>query len=154
MALWKFALLGAGGGGLIEMVAFYNRLSAWQAARRTQSGMTRRHPPSFRSYIDVGPVIAIVVTRLVLGALTALAFRTSNQATGGYAALTMGAAAPAFLAQLGQFPGIRNASGDSTPPGHSDGTQPTGTVSGVAPPAAPAGGILQTAVEPGASREQ
>lgn len=153
MVLWKFALLGAGGGGLIELVAFYNRLSAWQAARRTTSGRMRRHPPSFNSYIDAWPAIAVLVTRLVLGALAALAFRASNQASGGYAALTMGAAAPAFLAQLGQLHGIRNALGDS-PPGSSEEPQPTGAAGGIVPPAVPAGALFQTATEPGTPREQ
>ncbi|MGK5533745.1 hypothetical protein [Streptomyces sp. URMC 129] len=117
MELWQFALLGACGGGLIEIVALFNRLGEWQTARRTPTGRIRRNPPKFTSYIDIGPVLAITATRLMLGAAVATAFGGSGQVDGGYAAITVGATAPALLAQLGQIPGVRNALGDAPAPG-------------------------------------
>ncbi|WP_059006520.1 hypothetical protein [Streptomyces specialis] len=99
------------------MVALFNRLGEWQTARRTPTGRVRRNPPGFTSYIDIGPVLAIAATRLTLGAAVAMAFGGSGQINGGYAAITVGATAPALLAQLGQIPGVRNALGDAPVPG-------------------------------------
>ncbi|WP_330242445.1 hypothetical protein [Streptomyces sp. NBC_00525] len=104
-----YMLLGGAGGALIEAVAFFSRLGEWRAARLTPSGGRRKNPPSFLSFIDLPPIVAIAVARLVLGGATATAFGTSGQATGGFAALTVGAAAPALLQQLGQIRQIREA---------------------------------------------
>lgn len=105
----EYMLIGGAGGALIEAVAFFNRLGEWRAARLTSNGNRRTNPPSFLSFIDLPPVLAIAVTRLVLGGAAAVAFGTSGQATGALGALTVGAAAPALLQQLGQIRQIREA---------------------------------------------
>jgi len=105
----EYMLIGGAGGALIEAVAFFNRLGEWRAARLTPTGNKRRNPPSFLNFIDLPPVVAIAVARLVLGGAAATAYGTSGQATGTLGALTVGAAAPALLQQLGQIRQIREA---------------------------------------------
>ncbi|MFF1320645.1 hypothetical protein ACFVZZ_14610 [Streptomyces chartreusis] len=105
----EYMLIGGAGGALIEAVAFFNRLGEWRAARLTPTGNKRKNPPSFLNFIDLPPVVAIAVTRLVLGGAAATAFGTSGQASGALGALTVGAAAPALLQQLGQIRQIREA---------------------------------------------
>ncbi|MEV1084068.1 hypothetical protein AB0I98_38660 [Streptomyces sp. NPDC050211] len=109
MTVIEYMLIGGAGGALIEAVAFFNRLGEWRAARLTPTGNKRKNPPSFLNFIDLPPVVAIAVTRLVLGGAAATAFGTSGQATGALGALTVGAAAPALLQQLGQIRQIREA---------------------------------------------
>ncbi|MER7178545.1 hypothetical protein ABT404_03485 [Streptomyces hyaluromycini] len=109
MTMVEYMLIGGAGGALIEAVAFFNRLGEWRAARLTPTGNKRRNPPSFLNFIDLPPVVAIAVARLVLGGAAATAYGTSGQATGALGALTVGAAAPALLQQLGQIRQIREA---------------------------------------------
>ncbi|MFE2218076.1 hypothetical protein ACFW93_39940 [Streptomyces canus] len=109
MTVVEYMLIGGAGGALIEAVAFFNRLGEWRAARLTPTGNKRRNPPSFLNFIDLPPVMAIAVARLVLGGAAATAYGTSGQATGTLGALTVGAAAPALLQQLGQIRQIREA---------------------------------------------
>ncbi|MGW7719180.1 hypothetical protein ACWGKK_33475 [Streptomyces chartreusis] len=120
MSVIEYMLIGGAGGALIEAVAFFNRLGEWRAARLTPTGNKRKNPPSFLNFIDLPPVVAIAVTRLVLGGAAATAFGTSGQASGALGALTVGAAAPALLQQLGQIRQIREAV-----------TQPTSQQSGL-----------------------
>ena len=112
--LWQQALLGAAGGLLVGLVEFYNRLIAWRTRRRQRSAARMR----FRQFFDVGPDIAVTVTRATLGAFAGLAFGTGGQVTGIYGLLTVGASAPALLAQLGQVKSIRDVltSEDEGPP--------------------------------------
>lgn len=104
-----YMLLGGAGGALIEAVAFFGRLGEWRAARLTPAGNRRKNPPSFLAFIDLPPIIAIATTRLVLGGAAATAYGISGQATGAFGALTVGAAAPALLAQLAQIRQFREA---------------------------------------------
>ncbi|MEU4659278.1 hypothetical protein AB0G32_36000 [Streptomyces sp. NPDC023723] len=129
MSVIEYMLLGAAGGALIEAVALFSRLGEWRAARLTPSGNIRKNPPSFLGFIDLPPIMAIAVARLVLGGAAATAFGTSGQATGAFGALTVGAAAPALLQQLGQIRGIREAV-----------TQPAAAVPPPAPGTAEEGG--------------
>lgn len=141
----EYMLIGGAGGALIEAVAFFNRLGEWRAARLTATGNKRRNPPSFFTFIDLPPVVAIAVARLVLGGAAATAYGTSGQATGALGALTVGAAAPGLLQQLGQIRQIREAV--TQPATQQTGEQQTqtdtlaNTVESSAPKAAEEGGI-------------
>ncbi|MFG3207382.1 hypothetical protein [Streptomyces sp. NPDC048192] len=99
MDLWQQMLLGAGGGLLVELVDFYNRVAAWRQARRAQA-LEGSH--RFREYFDVGPDFAVALTRAVLGAVAAAAFGAGKQAEGVAGLVAVGACAPVLLAQLGQ----------------------------------------------------
>jgi hypothetical protein len=50
---WQFALLGAAGGLLVEVLAIFRWGAAWQQARRTKTGRRQAKPPKLRAYVDV-----------------------------------------------------------------------------------------------------
>ncbi|MGB9999632.1 hypothetical protein ACPMJQ_34630 [Streptomyces pseudogriseolus] len=128
MDLWQQALLGAGGGLLVELVDFYNRVAAWRQARRAQASDVSH---LFRDYFDVGPDFAVALTRAVLGAAAAAAFGAGKQAEGVAGLLAIGACAPVLLAQLGQLPAGPDVTSSGTAvPGNVDGDE------AVAPPRA------------------
>jgi hypothetical protein len=92
------AALGMVGGGIVEAVAFWGNLAAWQQARHVARRRGRRLPPVTR-YVDPAADALAAVTRLVLGAAAALILHT--QISGVVTAIAVGASAPALLAQLG-----------------------------------------------------
>lgn len=114
MAWWQFALLGAGGGAIVEVLTTFRSVALWQEARRDTSGRMKRVQPRLRSYVDV-PVIAwLLLLRTTLGAVTAVLFGVTGQIAGSYGALVIGFAAPAILAQLGSVPQVaRTVNGPS-----------------------------------------
>ena len=88
---------GAAGGLIIEAVAMWQQLYAWQQARHQWiSGKGPR--PEITEFIDFGPDLAVGVTRALLGGAAGWLLRT--EVTGAYAALAVGASAPALLASL------------------------------------------------------
>lgn len=102
---WLTAVgLGACGGAVVQLVSFYAKLQAWQAARGKARAARRHTLPLLTSYIDLLAEILVLVTRLGLGALAGLIFHT--QIDGVTAAIAVGAAAPALLSQLGTARGI------------------------------------------------
>lgn len=141
-----YMLLGGAGGALIEAVALFSRLGEWRAARLTPTGNRRKNPRASSASSTCPPIVAIAVTRLVLGGATATAFGTSGQATGAFGALTVGAAAPALLQQLGQIRQIREAV--TQPATEQPRTQqtaagkPANTMESLAPEAAEEGGTV------------
>jgi hypothetical protein len=100
MSFWLTAICyGAAGGLIIEAVDMWGRLHAWQQARH--SARSRRRPlPPFTRFVDPVPDLAVALTRALLGC--AAAWLLHNQITGEYAALAVGASAPALLAGLGK----------------------------------------------------
>jgi hypothetical protein len=92
------ALLGMVGGGIVELVAVWGNVAAWQKARHTARLRGRRLPPVTR-YLDPAADILVAVTRLALGAAAALLLHT--QFSGALTAIAVGASGPALLAQLG-----------------------------------------------------
>jgi hypothetical protein len=100
MLSWSAALgYGAAGGLIVELVAMWRQLQGWQQARH--KAMSLRKPrPGIKNYIDPGPDILVALTRMALGCLAGGLLRT--EVTGLYAALTVGASAPALLASLGK----------------------------------------------------
>lgn len=109
MHWWQFALLGAGGGALVEILAVFKWFAVWQAARRTPTGRVSGRPPTLRTYIDLPAHAWMAVLRTVLGAGSATLFGASGQINGAYVAVALGFAAPSILAQLGTIPQIAAA---------------------------------------------
>ena len=88
---------GAIGGSATEAVDMWRRLHAWQQARH--SAITEgAKAPALAKFIDLGPDLAVALTRVVLGCLAGWLLR--SQIEGTYAALVVGASAPALLASL------------------------------------------------------
>jgi hypothetical protein len=109
MPWWQFALLGAGGGALVEVLAVFGRFAAWQDARRNRDGTIKRRPPGLRRYVDIPAHAIMLPARVVLGAAAAVLCGVTGQVTGPYGAVTIGCAAPVLLAQLGSIPQIARA---------------------------------------------
>jgi hypothetical protein len=128
---WQFALLGAGGGALVEVLTIFKWLAVWQSARRTQAGRLKERPPALRFYIDLPVHGWIVVARSALGAAIAVLFGVSGQITGPYVVVALGFAAPSVLAQFGTIPQVAAAirgTSASAPPQISTRRNPSGSV--------------------------
>jgi hypothetical protein len=106
---WQFAMFGACGGALVEVLAVFKWLAVWQSARRTSTGRVRGKPPKLRTYIDVPVHAWLAVFRTVLGAGCAALFGAGGQINGPYVAVALGFAAPSVLAQLGSIPQVAAA---------------------------------------------
>lgn len=100
MLSWSAALsYGAAGGLIMEVVVMWRQLQAWQHARH--QAMSKGNPrPGIKDYIDPAPDMVVALTRTVLGCAAGCLLRT--EVTGMYAALAVGASAPALLASLGK----------------------------------------------------
>lgn len=119
MTWWEYALLGAAGGALVELLSVFNCLAHWQEARKTTSGRIRAKPPSVRVYLDIPAHIWMTFFRTLLGSVTALAFGASGSISGVAAAVALGFSAPSLLTQLGSIPQVADAVGDSSTDGRS-----------------------------------
>ncbi|GIE97732.1 hypothetical protein [Paractinoplanes rishiriensis] len=106
------AALGMVGGGLVEAVAVWGNLAAWQQARHEARRRGRRLPPLTR-YLDPAADSLVAVTRLLLGATAAVVLHT--QISGVLTAIAVGASAPALLAQLGASRPAVAAERETTP---------------------------------------
>jgi hypothetical protein len=113
---WQFALLGAIGGAIVEVLAVFRCTAVWQEARRNRSGTLKRSPPAWRTYVDVPAHAFMLPARAALGAGAVTLFGTTGQVTGAYGAVAFGCAAPILLAQLGSIPQIAKAVNDIPAP--------------------------------------
>jgi hypothetical protein len=109
MPWWEFALLGAGGGVIIEALAVFRWVSAWQDARRGKDGVLRLRPPKLGRYVDVPAHAIMLPVRAGLGAVAAVLFGLTGQVTGPYGALAFGCAAPVLLARVGLITRVSRA---------------------------------------------
>jgi hypothetical protein len=109
MPWWQFALLGAGGGVIVEALAFFRSVSVWQDARRNHDGTLKRRPPGLQRYLDLEAHALMLPARAALGAAAAVLFGLTGQVTGPYGALAFGCAAPVLLAQVGLVPQVSRA---------------------------------------------
>jgi hypothetical protein len=100
-------LLGAAGGLLVEVINFFGRAIGWQAVRRRALEAGERTLPSLKRHIDLPADGLVALTRLAIGASAALAFQA--QIVGPGAAIGVGAAGPAILAQLGRIRSVQEA---------------------------------------------
>lgn len=100
MLTWvEAAAYGAGGGLIIEAVVTFGRLHAWQQARH--AARTVGDPlPGIGAFVDplADPLSALL--RVVLGGTAGWLLHA--EVSGVYAAVTVGASAPALLAQVGR----------------------------------------------------
>jgi hypothetical protein len=90
--------LGIAGGGIAEVVHRWMDLTAWQKARHT----ARRRGqalPALAKYFDPLADCLVALTRLAMGAGAGWLFHT--EVSGISAAIAVGVAAPALLAQVG-----------------------------------------------------
>lgn len=100
MSIWLTSICyGAVGGSITEAVDMWGRLRAWQQARRVARA-SKRQPPALNRFIDPAPDLAVAFTRALLGG--AAGWLLHDEITGMYAALAVGASAPALLAGLGR----------------------------------------------------
>jgi hypothetical protein len=100
MSFWLTAICyGAVGGLITEAVDMWGRLRAWQQARHT-ARTGKMTPPPVTRFIDPVPDVAVALTRTLLGG--AAGWLLHQEITGMYAALAVGASAPALLAGLGK----------------------------------------------------
>lgn len=106
LSWYAAAIFGAAGGLVLEAVFTWRRLYAWQHARHATADMKER--PRLSQFIDPAPDLSVALTRAALGAIAGLLLR--SEVTGIYAALTVGASAPALLASLGRATTITEAS--------------------------------------------
>jgi hypothetical protein len=109
MPWWQFALLGAGGGAIVEVLAIFRCVTAWQDSRRNRDGTITRVPPKLRRYVDIPAHAIMLPSRVGLGTAAAVLFGVTGQVTGPYGAVAIGCAAPMLLAQLGSIPQIARA---------------------------------------------
>jgi hypothetical protein len=109
MPWWQFALLGAGGGAIVEVLAIFRCVAAWQHARLNRDGTIKRVPPELRRYVDIPAHAIMLPARVLLGTAAAVLLGVTGQVTGPYGAVTIGCAAPVLLAQLGSIPQVAKA---------------------------------------------
>ncbi len=93
------AVCGAGGGLIVEAVVTFGRLRDWQQARHAARATAGQLPP-IGKFVDPLADSLAALFRVVLGC--AAAWLLHGEVTGEYAAVTVGASAPALLAQVGR----------------------------------------------------
>lgn len=100
MLTWiEAGAFGAGGGLIAEAVVTYGRLRSWQGARHAARASETPLPPLGRFVDPLADSLAALV-RVALGGAAGWLLHT--EVTGIYAAVTVGASAPALLAQIGR----------------------------------------------------
>jgi hypothetical protein len=99
LSLFAAVGYGAAGGLIVEVVDRYRRLQAWQRARHAAMA-DGKQLPAFTRFIDPTSDLAVALTRALLGGVAGLLLH--SEVAGTYAALTVGASAPALLTALGR----------------------------------------------------
>lgn len=96
---WETATVsGMAGGAIVEAIAVWGNMLAWQRARH-QARSRGQALPALTRYIDPAADALVALSRLILGALVGLLLHA--QISGLVSAVAVGAAAPALLSQLG-----------------------------------------------------
>jgi hypothetical protein len=134
--LQSWILLGAAGGSLRGVIDLYSQFMQWHGARRAyqvqRSSGRRPKVPRFRDHMDVVPEVVASLVHITLGALAGGILGGTGQVAGAYAAVLVGASAPALLMQLGQVKSINEAVGGRSP--DVEGEPATAALSVVPPP--------------------
>jgi hypothetical protein len=98
----QYALLGAGGGALVEVLAIYQSVLDWQSARKDEkTGGVLVEPPKLKAYLDFGPHACMFVLRGLLGSVTGGLLGVAGKVHNVYTAFGAGCAAPVIVASLG-----------------------------------------------------
>lgn len=124
MLSWaEAAAYGACGGLIVEAVVTFGRFHAWQQARHAARASAQQLP-RIEQFVDPLADSLAALFRVVLGGVAA--WLLHDEVTGVYAAVTVGASAPALLAQVGRAttaadalragPSSEEPSGSSPPP--------------------------------------
>ena len=101
MLTWYEALgYGALGGLIVELISLWQQLQGWQEGRKAAMLTGELAPNLVGRFIDPVADGAVAVTRVLLGC--GAGFILNAELTGAYAAVAVGASAPALLAHLGQ----------------------------------------------------
>ncbi|MCX5103681.1 hypothetical protein [Streptomyces sp. NBC_00439] len=108
------ALFGAGGGLVVEAVVTFGRLHAWQQARHA-ARVAAEALPRLGAYIDLPADSLAALFRVVLGG--AAGWLLHGELAGVFAAVAVGASAPAVLAQMGSATTVADALQAGTAPG-------------------------------------
>jgi hypothetical protein len=107
MLTWADGVVcGAGGGLIVEAVVTYGRLNAWQQARHTARAAAVALPP-IGTFIDPLADSLAALFRVVLGG--AAGWLLHGEVSGMFAAVAVGASAPALLAQIGRSATVADA---------------------------------------------
>ncbi|WP_030263597.1 hypothetical protein [Streptomyces violens] len=151
MLTWvEGVLYGAGGGLVVEAVVTFGRLHAWQQARHAARAAAEALP-QLGTYIDPPADALAALFRIVLGG--AAGWLLHGELAGVFAAVAVGASAPAVLAQMGSATTVAEALQAGAAPGSAPGSAP-GAVPATAPtaPVPPPAAASPTApVAPGAA---
>lgn len=110
---------GAVGGAAVEAINFFGLMTTLQQDRN-EALRQRGQLPKLREQVDVFVGVVVALSRFGLGGLAGFVFH--EQISGPYAAVVVGAAAPAILKQLNTVPGVRTA----LPAGQADSEQAVG----------------------------
>lgn len=118
MLTWiEAAAYGAAGGLIIEAVVTFGRFHAWQQARHAARAAAEPLP-RMGAFVDPLADSLSALLRVVLGG--AAGWLLHAEVTGVYAAVTVGASAPALLAQVGKATSaadaLRPGSAEPDPP--------------------------------------
>lgn len=103
MRWWQFALFGAGGGGIVELLTLFNAFAMWQKARTSAVGTVLEQPPRLGVYVDIPAHAWMLPLRGLLGAISAAVFAAGGQLKGAYVAVALGFCGPALLTRLGEL---------------------------------------------------
>jgi hypothetical protein len=103
MHWWQFALYGAGGGAIVEVLTLFNAFATWQRARTSAAGTVLDQPPQLGIYVDFPAHAWMLPLRAVLGAISAAVFAAGGQLKGAYVAVALGFCGPALLTRLGEL---------------------------------------------------
>lgn len=107
MLTWtEGALCGAGGGLIVEAVVTFGRMHAWQQARHTARAAAEPLPP-IGTFIDPPADSLAALFRVVLGGVAG--WLLHGEVAGVFAAVAVGASAPAVLAQMGRATTVSEA---------------------------------------------
>lgn len=94
------ACFGAGGGFVVSAVAFCADVHAWQEERHRQRRARMSPLPKLTQFMDPWADLLALLTRIALGGMAGYVFH--GEVVGNTAAMAVGAAAPALLAQFGK----------------------------------------------------
>ena len=108
MPWWQFALLGGGGGAIVEFLAGFRCIASWQDGRWADDGTLKSQPPKLSRYLDIQAHLIMLPLRAALGSVAAVLFGLTGQVTGPYGVVAFGCAAPVLLAQLGSIQQVEN----------------------------------------------
>jgi hypothetical protein len=100
---WVIAAgLGALGGTIVSVVAFFNDVWVWYEERRSNLRRGILGIPKIAQFTDLNADALVLLTRMTIGALTG--YLVHSEVAGFLPIIAAGASAPAILSQFGKNP--------------------------------------------------